>query len=81
MNGGRKQARTMTHGKRLVVLGKTLELSRRAGWATQTLDAVVSLTATLLADENFLTLLRAESLLLMPTVLANRVSSLRRHGN
>jgi hypothetical protein len=73
--------KSTTHGECLGVYRKTLELSRRAAWTSETLDALVSLTAELLADENFLTLLKAESLLVMPSYLALRVSKLRYHEN
>jgi ParB family chromosome partitioning protein len=52
---------------------KTRVLVRRASITNQRLLLIVSMLRRLLADENFLTLLRAESLLTLPEWLAGRL--------
>ncbi len=52
------------------MLRRTLELPERAVWVKQHLHSVTSLVATLFADENLVTLLRAESIVTVPACLA-----------
>ncbi len=66
----------MNHGKCLGNYRKSSELTKRAAWATNTLDVLVLLASTLFADENFLTLLKAESLVTMPGYLERRIRQL-----
>ena len=56
-----------------------LELQDRAVRAKQLLLELTCPAAELLEDENFVTLLRAEKLDLVPECLLKRVESLRRH--
>jgi hypothetical protein len=53
--------------------GKVPELVERAAWCKEQLEVLASLTARLLEDENFVTLLRAERLLTIPTSLSQRL--------
>lgn len=67
----------INHGGCLGNYRKSAELTKRAAWATNSLDVVVLLARKLFADENFLTLLKAESLVTMPSYLERRIRS---HG-
>ena len=58
------------------MLRRTLELPARAAWAKRHLDAVTSVMTTLFADDNFVTLLRAESILTLPKCLASAFTNL-----
>jgi hypothetical protein len=51
--------------------GKMPELVARAAWCEKQLEVLASLTIRLLEDEHFVTLLRAERLLTIPTSLSH----------
>jgi len=53
---------------------KVFELPRRTEWVARSLEDIVSIATELFTDERFVTLLRAESLLAMPSYLAKRVT-------
>lgn len=67
----------MNHGDCLGNYRKSAELTKRAAWTINSLDVVVLLASKLFADENFLTLLKAESLVTMPGYLERRIRQLR----
>lgn len=61
----------------LVHWRKALAAPIHATWVQDKLDATVILIGELFIDESFLTLLRAESMLTMPTYLRNHFEAAR----
>jgi hypothetical protein len=60
--------------------GKLYQLVKRAPWCAKQLDQLTSLTARVLEDEHFVTLLRAEGFHNLPIYLRDGVHASRKAG-